>query len=258
MTPWFTVERIDDATFALSEYRHWEETHSYLLLGRDRALLLDTGLGVGGLRREVEALTDRPVTVTLTHVHWDHIGGCGQFEPPAVHAAEADWLRHFPLPEAAVRRQLCARDPLFPAGFSPENYRVFSGEPGRVLREGDIIDLGGQQVQVLHTPGHSPGHCCYYEAARGGFTPGTSSTGAAWTPSTPPQARRTTLPPWNGSRRCPSGRSCQGTTPSPARRTWRSGPGTASAVCGRGACCTRGRDALISGTFRSIYRKELP
>lgn len=104
MTPWFTVERMDDDTFALSEYRHWEETHSYLLLGRDRALLLDTGLGVGGLRREVEALTDRPVTVTLTHVHWDHIGGCGQFEPPAVHAAEADWLRHFPLPEAAVRR----------------------------------------------------------------------------------------------------------------------------------------------------------
>lgn len=38
MTPWFTVERIDDATFALSEYRHWEETHSYLLLGRERAL----------------------------------------------------------------------------------------------------------------------------------------------------------------------------------------------------------------------------
>ena len=167
MTPWFTVERIDDATFALSEYRHWEETHSYLLLGRDRALLLDTGLGVGDLRREVEALTDRPVTVALTHVHWDHIGGCGQFAAPAVHAAEVDWLRRFPLPEAAVRRQLCARDPLFPAGFSPENYRVFSGEPGRVLREGDIIDLGGQQVQVLHTPGHSPGHCCYYEAARG-------------------------------------------------------------------------------------------
>lgn len=162
MTPWFTVERMDDATFTLSEYRHWEETHSYLLLGRERALLLDTGLGVGDLRREV----DLPVTVALTHVHWDHIGGCAQFESPAVHAEEADWLRHFPLPEAAVRRQLCAKAPLFPAGFSPENYRVFSGEPGRVLRDGDTIDLGGRQVRVLHTPGHSPGHCCY-EAERG-------------------------------------------------------------------------------------------
>ena len=167
MTPWFTVERMDDATFALSEYRHWELAHSCLLLGRERALLLDTGLGVGNLRREVEALTDRPVTVALTHVHWDHIGGCAQFAAPAVHAAEADWLRHFPLPEAAVRRQLCAKGPLFPTGFSPENYRVFSGKPGRVLRDGDTIDLGGWEIRVLHTPGHSPGHCCYYEAERG-------------------------------------------------------------------------------------------
>ena len=167
MTPWFTGERMDDDTFALSEYRHWEEAHSYLLLGRDRALLIDTGLGVGDLRREVEALTDRPVTVALTHVHWDHIGSCGQFAAPAVHAAEADWLRHFPLPEAAVRRQLCAKAPLFPAGFSPENHRIFSGEPGRILRDGDTIDLGGRHVQVLHTPGHSPGHCCCYEVERG-------------------------------------------------------------------------------------------
>ena len=58
---------------------------------------------MGNLRREVEALTDLPVTVALTHVHWDHIGGCAQFAAPAVHEAEADWLRHFPLPEAAVR-----------------------------------------------------------------------------------------------------------------------------------------------------------
>ena len=166
MTPWLTVERIDDATYALSEYRHWEEAHSYLLLGREQALLIDTGLGVGDLRREVEALTDLPVSVALTHVHWDHIGSCGQFAAPAVHSEEADWLRRFPLPEAAVRRQLCAKGPLFPAGFSPENYRVFSGEPGRVLRDGDTIDLGGREIRVLHTPGHSPGHCCYYEVGR--------------------------------------------------------------------------------------------
>ena len=123
MMPRFTGKRIDGAAFALSEYRHWEETHSYLLLGRERALLIDTGLGVGNLRREVESLTDLPVSVALTHVHWDHIGGCAQFSPPAVHGEEADWLRRFPLPEAEVRRQLCARaSSSLPAG---------SGDPGR-------------------------------------------------------------------------------------------------------------------------------
>ena len=38
MSGWFTVEEIDRDTFAISEYRHWEETHCYLLLGLERAL----------------------------------------------------------------------------------------------------------------------------------------------------------------------------------------------------------------------------
>ena len=46
MENWFTVDRIDDHTFAISEYKHWEQTHCYLLLGTERALLIDTGLGV--------------------------------------------------------------------------------------------------------------------------------------------------------------------------------------------------------------------
>ena len=257
MTPWFTVERIDDATFALSEYRHWEETHSYLLLGRDRALLLDTGLGVGDLRREVEALTDRPVTVALTHVHWDHIGGCGQFAAPAVHAAEADWLRHFPLPEAAVRRQLCAKAPSLPD--FPRKTTAFSpGSRGGSCGTGISSILAGGRSRCSTRRDIPRDTAVTMRQRGGGFMPGTSSTGAAWTPSTSAPARRITLPPWNGRRPCPSGKFCRGTTPYIARRTWRSGPGTASAVCGRGACCTRGRDALILGTFRSIYRKELP
>ncbi len=75
--PWFTVERVDADTYAVSEYRHWEEPHCYLLLGRERAALIDTGLGVGDIRAVVERLTDLPVTVLTTHVHWDHIGGHG-------------------------------------------------------------------------------------------------------------------------------------------------------------------------------------
>ena len=46
MGDWFTIDRIDESSFIISEYRHWEETHAYLLCGKERALLIDTGLGI--------------------------------------------------------------------------------------------------------------------------------------------------------------------------------------------------------------------
>ena len=75
MRPWFTVDKIDPQTHIISEYRHWEETHCYLLEGSDRALLIDTGLGICDISVEVRKLTSKPVTAVATHIHWDHIGG---------------------------------------------------------------------------------------------------------------------------------------------------------------------------------------
>jgi len=56
MNGWFTVERIDAQTFAISEYRHWEETHCYLLCGQDKSALIDTGLGVSNIQCVVDTL----------------------------------------------------------------------------------------------------------------------------------------------------------------------------------------------------------
>lgn len=165
---WFTVEPLSGDTFAISEYRHWEEPHCYLLLGGEIAALIDTGLGVSDLRPVVEGLTGLPVLVLTTHAHWDHIGGHRHFTSIAVHPAERDWLAvRFPLPPAEVRRNLLAQPCAFPPGFDPEDYQVFQGQPQMLLRDGERIDLGGRVLQVIHTPGHSPGHCCFYEAARG-------------------------------------------------------------------------------------------
>ena len=54
MSDWFTVEEIDSQTFAISEYKHWEETHCYLLCGQESAVLIDTGLGVSNIRKIVD------------------------------------------------------------------------------------------------------------------------------------------------------------------------------------------------------------
>ena len=79
--PWFDVQWPEADTAVISEPLHWEQPHCYLLLGTQRALLIDTGLGVGGLAAQVEALTDLPVLAAITHAHWDHIGGLGGFAP---------------------------------------------------------------------------------------------------------------------------------------------------------------------------------
>ena len=62
MKDWFTINKIDDTTYIISEYRHWEETHCYLLIGSDHCLLIDTGLGICNIYEQVCKLTDKPIT----------------------------------------------------------------------------------------------------------------------------------------------------------------------------------------------------
>jgi glyoxylase-like metal-dependent hydrolase (beta-lactamase superfamily II) len=89
---WFTVQQIDHSTYAISEYGHWEKVHSFLLIGEHNASLIDTGNGIDNIKRVVDQLTDLPIIVITTHVHWDHIGSHGQFDEIYVHEAEMNWL----------------------------------------------------------------------------------------------------------------------------------------------------------------------
>ena len=132
MGTWFTVEAIDSTTFAISEYKHWEETHCYLVCGTDRALLSDTGLGVGNIREVVDGLTNLPATVVTTHVQRDHIGGHKFFGRIAVHEAEKDWLAvRFPIPLDVVKHNLTCRPCKFPEDFALDDYRIFQGGTSR-------------------------------------------------------------------------------------------------------------------------------
>lgn len=162
-----TVERIDADTFAISEYQHWEETHCYLLCGAKIAVLIDTGLGVSNIKKFVDCLTTLPIMVVTTHIHWDHIGGHRYFHNICVHEFEKEWLSaKFPIPLAVVKQNLLHQPCVFPEDFSADNYQIYQGKPDRILHDGDEIDLGNRNIQVIHTPGHSPGHCCFYEPDR--------------------------------------------------------------------------------------------
>lgn len=187
---WFTVEKIDKNTWVISEYRHPEETHCYLLNGSWHSLLIDTGLGIGNLYEEVRKLTDRPVTAVATHVHWDHIGGHQYFPDFYVHGEEVKWLSgEFPLSIEMIRRMITDHCDL-PENYDVDTYKLFQGTPTRILKDGDILDIGGRRIEVLHTPGHSPGHMCFWEKEKGYLFTGDlvyKGTLFAYYPSTSPE-----------------------------------------------------------------------
>lgn len=191
MGRWFTTDKIDAQTHVISEYRHWEETHCYLLIGSERALLIDTGLGIENIYDEVRRLTDKPVAAVATHVHWDHVGGHRYFSEFYAHREELDWLRGgFPLTIETVREMVLDRCDI-PDGFDINSYELFQDEPAHLLCDGEVIDLGGRRVEALHTPGHSPGHMCFWEADRGYLYTGDlvyKDVLFAYYPSTDPEA----------------------------------------------------------------------
>lgn len=167
---WFTVTQIDDKTFAISEYGHWEKVHSYLLIGEEKATLIDTGLGIDNIKRITDQLTDLPIIVLTTHVHWDHIGSHSEFEEIYVHRDEKDWLINGikGLSIEQIRKDV-SRDITIPTpkSFNPETYMPFKGVPTGLLNDGDQIEIGNRILQILHTPGHSPGHISIFDDRTG-------------------------------------------------------------------------------------------
>src|SRR4051794_17353798 len=134
--------------------------------GRDRDLLVDTGMGVVPLRAQVPLLTGRPLLAVASHTHFDHVGAHHEFADRAVHPAEADILatptRAATLAEPYVTDGIF--DALPPAPYLSATYAVQGAPANRLLEDGDIVDLGDRGFEVVHTPGHSPGGIALWEA----------------------------------------------------------------------------------------------
>jgi glyoxylase-like metal-dependent hydrolase (beta-lactamase superfamily II) len=191
MDEWFTIDKIDEDTYIISEYRHWEETHCYLLNGKNSSLIIDTGLGISNIYDEIKKLTNKPVIAIATHIHWDHIGGHKYFPDFCAHEEEISWLSgEFPLSIEIIRDMVMDRCDA-PEGYDVNSYEFFQGKPTRVLKGGEVIDIGDRKIEVIHTPGHSPGHMCFFEGEKGYLFTGDlvyKDTLFAYYPSTDPKA----------------------------------------------------------------------
>lgn len=141
----------------------------WFLRGRDRNLILDTGLGLRPLRAELAFLSEKPVVCVSSHNHFDHMGGHHEFETRLCHRSEADVLaaptRANTLIEDFV--ELVMFEALPYAGFEVARYTIQPAPATGFLDEGDVIDLGDRHLTVRHLPGHSPGSIALWEDATG-------------------------------------------------------------------------------------------
>lgn len=145
----------------------------FLIVGERRALLVDTGVGIGDLKGLVERRLDgMPYDVLATHKHGDHIGGAGWFDDIWIHPADANWQRDHTRPTLEFRRDYAALirgRGLGPYPYDPEaDIRPWPGQPAfRMLSDGQRFDLGGRVVTAWHCPGHTPGEVVLTDDATG-------------------------------------------------------------------------------------------
>jgi glyoxylase-like metal-dependent hydrolase (beta-lactamase superfamily II) len=155
---WFQVYETANGVFSIVEPYQLQETISHLIVGEDRALLFDTGVGLLSIKAVVERITNLPVIVLNSHTHYDHVGGNWEF--PTVLAIDSDYTRanmegfdndriagDF-LPEAFCKGA--------PQGLDPASFYTKPWKQSRYVEDGEILDLGGRKLEVLHVPGHTP------------------------------------------------------------------------------------------------------
>ena len=121
-----TVDRLNEQDYVLHDF----DVHMYLLCGKEKALLVDTGFGAADIKKALSELTGLPLTVVCTHGHVDHCLGSPQFDKVYAHELEIPQMKEI----------------------------VGKGYDGFIpIAVGDVIDIGGRRFEVLLFPGHSPG-----------------------------------------------------------------------------------------------------
>jgi len=161
---WFKIYEVAPSLFVFHEPRHYEETLISLLIGRDKAALIDTGCGIGNLRKAVKAVTDKPVVVINTHTHTDHIGSNHQFDDIAMfdhtlsHLVAKKGVSHESMQNEILAENLVIKP--WPQAFNRNGFSLPPFKVGRWLRPGDRLYLGDRDLFVIHTPGEAEDHIC--------------------------------------------------------------------------------------------------
>ena len=179
---WFEIYKVAPGVFAIYEPHQAEEVISYLIVGNKQAVLFDTGMGIGDIRRVTAKLTSRPVVVLNSHTHDDHVGGNWQFT--FVYGMDTDFTRKNAKGSREDAQAEITPDQLcgdLPKGFNPKTYATKQWRISHFIHDGFKVNLGGRTLEVLSTPGHTPDAIALLDRGNGLlFTGDTYYPGPIW------------------------------------------------------------------------------
>jgi glyoxylase-like metal-dependent hydrolase (beta-lactamase superfamily II) len=199
---WFAVQSLGNDIYVIAEPGH---VNSYLVVGADRALLFDTGMGIDSMLTAVRSVTDLPLIAVNSHHHFDHRGGNAELvandieiaahpagldlhdeAAPEWHVAYVEVARRM-VADFAQYAELDHRSFFLLANAQrvrplPDltDWRIPAVRPDKGLDDGEPIDLGGRVLRVLHTPGHSPDGLCLWDEESGTLLAGDTVLAAAF------------------------------------------------------------------------------
>lgn len=181
---WFKVYNVGENVFAIAEPYNFQEIISYLILGDARALLFDTGMGMGSIAEVAKELTDLPIIVLNSHTHYDHIGGNHEFgnilamnTQYTIERSEKG-IDHRLVSHEVTQEAICLER--LPE-LDTANYYIKPFQISKLITDEHLIDLGNRTLEVISVPGHTPDAVALYDKTNGYlFTGDTFYEGPIW------------------------------------------------------------------------------
>lgn len=190
---WFSIEAYENDILLLRESHidPYAVGDIWIVRGRDRDLVIDTGSGIVAPAPLVEAIAGKPVTAVALNNFYDHAGGWHSFSNRACHSHDAVALENFNASKAGCSKYL--KDSTLWSlpcdGYQLRDYSLTPAIPTRLVDDGDIFELGNRSLQVMHVPGRTSGGLAIWEEATGSlFTSDMlydGHHGPAWPPADP-------------------------------------------------------------------------
>lgn len=167
--------KIEEGLYDFIEHPMGGEVHQYLLIGTEKALLIDTGCGFSDIPTAVRELTSLPLIVANTHAHQDHAHGNHLYDKVMLSSRDLevfeqqndyDYLMNLLIRDGAKYLDMPKEEvPDFCRKFGHDFCMAYPSVHYDLPKD-RTIDLGDRLIKIIETPGHTPGHVSFLDVEK--------------------------------------------------------------------------------------------